>query len=142
MLAERSINSTTSRSLPIVSGALRYGRREQKGKQEHAGNPQGQEDPASNPSAPSLIAEHYPQEVKRADSNPCPLSKEQVDHDRHGHRRSGRQESQMDEAQASQMNGPRDADQIRPNQIGSIELGSSRQIVVERSARAVGRWSS
>ena len=132
MLAERSIKSD---DLPLASqrlGGLPVRSREQEGKQEHAGGPQGQEDPAPDLPPAGLIAEHHPQEVERPDLDPPrPLAKQQVDHDRHGHRRSGRQEPQMDEAQSPQWRLA-----IRISKVGNVSSNIRRGL-----ARAAGRWS-
>ena len=90
----------TARLSAPGSARAPVGASEEGGEQAHAGHAERQQDPAAQPAAVSLVAKDHPQEVERSDLDlPRLLSEEQMDHDRHGHREAGRQESRMDQAQ-------------------------------------------
>ena len=87
--------------MPVRGGLARapVGPSEEGGEQAHPCHAERQQDPAAQLAAVSLVAKDDPQEVQRSDLDlPRLLSKEQMDRDRHGHRKSGRQESRMDQA--------------------------------------------
>ena len=87
--------------VPVRGGLARapVGPSEEGGEQAHPCHAERQQDPAAQLTAVSLVAKDDPQEVQRSDLDlPRLLPKEQMDRDRHGHRKSGRQESRMDQA--------------------------------------------
>ena len=100
MLAERSISRTTSRHRPGPPDPSRTAAR--------TGGPSAAPRPTSGPEGSSAGSSGtardrgaHAEELERPDiDRPRPLAEEQVDQDRHGHRRPRRQECRIDEDQA------------------------------------------